>query len=31
VAWTDGVDSTFHPVRDGLASFLSLVQMQRSL
>jgi dolichyl-phosphate beta-glucosyltransferase len=31
VAWTDGADSTFHPVRDGMASFASLVQMQRLL
>lgn len=31
VAWTDGVGSTFHPVRDGVASFASLVQMQRML
>jgi glycosyltransferase involved in cell wall biosynthesis len=31
VAWTDGAGSTFHPVRDGVASFASLVQMHRML
>lgn len=31
VAWTDGVASTFRPVRDGVASFASLLQMQRLL
>lgn len=31
IAWTDGADSTFHPFRDGAASFASLVQMQRLL
>lgn len=29
VAWTDEPGSTFHPIRDGVSSFLSLVQMQR--
>lgn len=29
VAWTDGPGSTFHPIRDGISSFMSLVQMQR--
>lgn len=29
VAWTDGPGSTFHPLRDGVSSFMSLVQMQR--
>lgn len=31
VAWTDGADSTFHPVRDGIASFVSVLQMHRLL
>ncbi|MBG6217356.1 glycosyltransferase involved in cell wall biosynthesis [Arthrobacter sp. CAN_A6] len=31
VAWTDGTDSTFHLVRDGVTSFVSLSQMQRLL
>lgn len=31
IAWTDGAGSTFHPLRDGVASFASLVQMQRLL
>ena len=31
VAWTDGPGSTFHPVRDGVASFVSLAQMHRML
>jgi dolichyl-phosphate beta-glucosyltransferase len=29
VAWADDARSTFHPVRDGLASFGALLQMQR--
>ena len=29
VAWTDGAESTFHPIRDGIASFASVLQMQR--
>ncbi|WP_432398731.1 glycosyltransferase [Pseudarthrobacter sp. L19] len=29
VAWTDGTGSTFHPLRDGIASFASVVQMHR--
>ncbi|WP_307843175.1 glycosyltransferase [Arthrobacter sp. MSA 4-2] len=29
VAWTDGTNSTFHCVRDGIASFVALAQMQR--
>jgi glycosyltransferase involved in cell wall biosynthesis len=29
VAWTDDARSTFHPVRDGLASFGAVLQMQR--
>jgi dolichyl-phosphate beta-glucosyltransferase len=29
VAWTDGGASTFHPVRDGLASFSAVLQMHR--
>lgn len=31
VAWTDGDGSTFHPVRDGVASFAALLQIQRLL
>lgn len=31
VAWTDAAGSTFHAVRDGIASFTSLVQMHRML
>jgi dolichyl-phosphate beta-glucosyltransferase len=30
VAWTDDTRSTFHPVRDGLASFGAVLQMYRS-
>lgn len=29
VAWTDGAASTFHPLRDGIASFASVLQMHR--
>jgi len=29
VAWTDGVQSTFRPIRDGLASFGAVFQMQK--
>jgi dolichyl-phosphate beta-glucosyltransferase len=29
VAWTDGADSTFHPLRDGIASFTAVLQMHR--
>ena len=29
VAWTDGPGSTFNPIRDGFASFASVLQMQR--
>lgn len=29
VAWTDGAESTFHPIRDGFASFASVLHMQR--
>lgn len=29
VAWTDGPQSTFHPIRDGVASFASVLQMHR--
>lgn len=29
VAWTDGPGSTFHPLRDGIASFASVLQMYR--
>lgn len=31
VAWTDGAHSTFHPVRDGVNSFVSILQMHRML
>lgn len=31
VAWTDGPGSTFHPVRDGIASFASLAHLHRML
>lgn len=29
VAWTDGAGSTFHPIRDGFASFASVLHMPR--
>jgi len=29
VAWTDGAQSTFRPIRDGLASFGAVIQMHR--
>lgn len=29
VAWTDGPQSTFRPIRDGVASFASVLQMHR--
>lgn len=31
VAWTDGVRSTFHPIRDGIPAFAALLQLQRSV
>ncbi len=31
VAWTDSDESTFRPVRDGIASFTSVLHMNRSL
>jgi hypothetical protein len=31
VAWTDRPQSTFHPLRDGLASFSAVLQMQRQM
>lgn len=29
VAWTDGAESSFHPLRDGMASFAAVLQMHR--
>jgi dolichyl-phosphate beta-glucosyltransferase len=29
VAWTDGSESSFHPLRDGMASFGAVLQMHR--
>ena len=31
VAWTDGASSTFRPIQDGIASFASVVQLQKSM
>jgi dolichyl-phosphate beta-glucosyltransferase len=31
VAWTDGVGSTFHPVRDGVASFRAVLNLRGSI
>lgn len=30
VAWTDGSGSTFRPLRDGVASFASVIQLQKA-
>jgi hypothetical protein len=31
VAWTDAAGSTFHPVRDGLASFRAVFDLRGSV
>jgi hypothetical protein len=31
VAWTDGAGSTFHPVRDGVASFRAVLNLRGSI
>ncbi|MFJ4025954.1 glycosyltransferase [Paenarthrobacter sp. NPDC089989] len=31
VAWTDGAASTFRPFRDGIASFASVLQLQKAM
>ncbi len=30
VAWTDGAESTFRPFQDGVASFASVIQLQKA-
>ncbi|BCW35330.1 hypothetical protein StoSoilA2_13860 [Arthrobacter sp. StoSoilA2] len=31
VAWTDGAESTFRPMHDGIASFASVLQLQKTM
>jgi glycosyltransferase involved in cell wall biosynthesis len=31
VAWTDGAESTFRPIHDGIASFASVLQLQKTM
>ncbi|MFK0040900.1 glycosyltransferase [Paenarthrobacter sp. NPDC090517] len=31
VAWTDGLASTFRPIKDGVASFASVLQIQKAM
>ncbi|MFI2565598.1 glycosyltransferase [Paenarthrobacter sp. NPDC089989] len=31
VSWTDGAGSTFRPIRDGVSSFASVIQLQKAM